>query len=274
MLGLSSSRQSASSSSLDWSQSASNSSSLSYGSSQSTSGGRSTQSIAFADLLAQLYGGATDAATKSIAEAPLFADEAQQLFSGGLGFLDRLQNVPGSDYLSARLTGPDAAAQAQIDTLREESGRLFNEQLMPGITSRGVSTGTLGGSRQRVAVGQAAGEVGRGFTSGVAQILANSQSARDSIAATLGGQSITAAGVGLSGIPNILSASQAGANANLSPYMALADILGGPTVLTESTQSAQATSEDIATAISNAYSQSFGTSQSTSKGKSVGLSFG
>jgi hypothetical protein len=278
MLGLSSSRQSSSSfsSSLDVSQSAANSDSLSYGSSQSTSGGRSTQTIAFADLLAQLYGGATDATMSAVAEAPLFADEAAQLFKGGAGFLDRLQNVPGADYLAGRLTGPDAAAQAQIDALRAESGRLFNEELMPGITSRGIATGTLGGSRQGVAIGRAAGEVGRGFSGGVAQILANSQAARDAIASTLGGQSVAAAGTAFAGIPSLLNASQAGANAGLSPYAALADILGGPTVLTESSQQSQATSEDLATAISRAYSSSYGTSSSssTSKGKSVGLSFG
>lgn len=271
--GLSGSKQSSQSqsSSLDYSSSLANSSSLSQGASQSTSFGR--QNIAFEDILRRLYGGATDAATAAVAEAPLFAGEARQLFTGGLSFLDRLQNVPGSDYLASRVTGSDAAAEAQIGVLGSNLGRFFNEQLMPGITGRGVATGTLGGSRQGVAIGRAAGEVANSYSSGVAAILASSQAARDAAAGTLGAQSISASGAGLSSLPSLLGLSQAGANAGLSPYLTLSQIIGGPTVLGES--GSQSTSSDMATAISQAISSSFGTSQSTStsKGRSFGFSF-
>lgn len=289
MFGFSSSKQSSQSqatsqaSSLDIAQSRSASESLSRGSSLATSAGQSTsvQSIAFEDLLRSLYGSATDATAAQVAKAPLFEGEAQQLFTGGLSFLDQLQTLPGDDYLTSRITGPDQAAQAQIGALGDELGTFFNEQLLPGITSRGVSTGTLGGSRQGVSIGRAAGQVGKSFTSGVAQILANSQAARDTAALGFNAQKIGAASAGLNALPGVLGLAGAGFNAGTSPYLALSQILGSPTVLTQgqSTQASQSSSEQIATAISEALAQSFGTSQSSSqqtsssKGKSFGFSF-
>lgn len=269
MFSFGSSKQSSQSqsSSLDYGMSSSSSSSL--GSSQATAG--SSQRIAFEDIIRQLYGGAADATSQAVAEAPLFADEAKQLFTGGLGFLDKLQKVPGSDYLASRLTGPDAAAEAQIGVLGDRLGKFFNEQLMPGITQRGVATGTLGGSRQSVSIGKAAGQVSDSYSSGVASILASSQAARDAAAATLGSQSIGAAGTGLSALPGVLGLSNAGLNAGLSPYMALSQIIGGPTVLTDS--SSQSSSQDIAEAISQAMSYGQSQSSSSSKGKSFNFGF-
>jgi len=262
-------------SSLDTATSRSDSASLSRGAAQSTT----QQSIAFEDIVRSLFGNATDAAAAQAANAGLFQDEAAQLFTGGLGFLDKLQRPAGSDYLESRVAGPDAAASSQIAALLESSGRLFNEQLMPAITSRGVSTGTLGGSRQSVSIGKAAGAVGQNFNSGVAQILANSQAARDAAAGTLSANSVNAAGTGLNALPSLLGLAGAGFNAGLSPYLQLSQILGSPTVLTQG----QSTSDQVASAISQALSESFGTSQSesqsssysqgTSKGKSLGFSF-
>jgi hypothetical protein len=271
--GFSSSKQSSQSQSSSLDYGISRSSSLSSGTSQATGQSGSTQRIAFEDIIRNLYGGAADATSQAVAEAPLFAGEAQQLFTGGLGFLERLQNVPGSDYLQSRIMGSDTAAAANIDVLGANLGKFFNEQLMPAITSRGVSTGTLGGSRQGVAIGRAAGEVGSQFSTGVASILASSQAARDAAAGTLGSQSIAATGTGLAALPSILGLAGAGANAGLTPYLALSQIIGGPTVLTESQSQSQSSSQDLAQAISNALS--YGTSQSTasSKGKSLGFSF-
>lgn len=243
----------------------SHSESLSSGSSQSQSFSR--ESLAFEDLLRGLYGSASDAAMQQVADVPLFQDEAQQLFTGGLGFLDQLQALPGDDYLASRLNGPDAAAQAQIDTLGNDLGRFFNEQLMPGITSRGVSTGTLGGDRQAVSIGKAAGEVGGRFSTGVAQILANSQAARDSLALGANQSKIGAAAAGLGALPSVLGLANAGLNAGLNPYLSLSQIIA-PTVLGES--GAQASSVDISRALSDSYE----TSQSSSKGKSFNFGIG
>jgi len=255
------SEQQSTASALDVALSRSNSASLSQGTSQSTS----TQSLAFEDLLRSLYGGATDAATAQVAKAGLFENEANQLFTGGIGFLDQLQKLPGEDYQAGRLSGPDEAANAQIDVLGSSLGKFFNEQLMPGITSRGVSTGTLGGSRQGVAIGRAAGEVGQSYSQGVAQILSNSQAARDAIAGNLNTQKVGAASAGLGALPGVLGLAGAGFNAGLNPYLALSQIIGGPTVLTQQ----QSTSDQVAQAISDALSQSVGvsSSQSTARGQ-------
>jgi hypothetical protein len=280
MFSFGASRQHSSSqaSSLDVAESRSNSESLSRGTSQATSAGSSfgTQRIAFEDLLRSFYGNATDAVASQAANAPLFADEAQQLFTGGLGFLDQLQALPGDDYLNSRISGEDQAAQGQIDVLGENLGRFFDERLMPAITSRGVSTGTLGGSRQWVSIGRAAGEVGQSFTSGVSSILSNSQAARDALAMGMNTNALGAASAGLNALPGVLGLAGAGFNAGVSPYLSLSQILGSPTVLSESGSStqAQSSSEDIAAAISEALSQSFGTSQSTSSSKGKSFNFG
>lgn len=274
MFGLSSSRQSSQSTSTDFGIQGAFSESGSQGFAQSTSGAQSTQGIAFADLFSQLYGGASGAAAQASRNVPIFQGEAAQLFSGGVDFLSQLQGNPATDYLASRVTGPDSAAQAQLGALGQGLGDFFKEQLLPGITGGGVSTGTLGGARQGVNIAQAAKGVAGQFTQGAASILASSQAQRDAAAGTLGAQTIQGAATGLGALPGLLGLSQAGANASLNPYLALSQILGGPTVLTQSQAGSQSSSQDIARALSESFGLSYGTSQSTSKGKSVGVSFG
>lgn len=275
MFGLSGSKQSSQASSLDFGITGSESESFSQGASQSTGFGRTTQSIAFEDLFRSLFSGATGAAAKVAEAAPTFQGEAAQLFSGGMQFLDTLQQGDAAtDYLGSRITGPDQAAQAQLGVLGTELGEFFNEQLLPGITSRGVASGTFGGSRGGVAVDRAARGVASTFSRGAADILGRSQAGRDAAASTLGTLNTERARTGLASLPSILSLSQAGMGAALSPYTALSQILGGPTVLSESVSGQQATSFDLAQALSQSFGLNYGTSQSTSTGKSFGLSVG
>lgn len=291
MFGISGSKQSSSStsqsqstaSSFDFGLSGSESLSLSEGASQSTGFGRTTQSLAFEDLFRSLFTGASGAAAKVAEAAPIFQGEAAQLFRGGLRFLDTLQEEDAATgYLESRLTGPDQAAEAQLGALGSELGDFFNEQLLPGITSRGVAGGTFGGSRTGVAVDRAAKGVASTFSRGAADILSRSQAGRDAAASTLGGLRTQRAATGLSALPSLLAIPGASMNAALSPYTALASILGGPTVLSESVSGQQATSYDLARALSESFgiqvggseSQSTSSSTSTSKGKSFGLSVG
>jgi hypothetical protein len=275
MFGLSSSKQSSQSSSLDFGVTGSFAESGSQGFSQATSGGRSTQNIAFADVFSRLFGGAEGAAAAASGMVPTFQGEAAQLFSGGINFLSQLQGGgPEADYLAERVSGPDTAAQAQIDALGGELGDFFNEQLLPGITGGGVATGTLGGSRQGVNTALAAKQVANQFVRGSASILGASQAQRDAIATTMAGNRTASAGAGLAALPGLLGLSSAGANASLSPYLALAQILGGPTVLTASQQFGQSTSADVARSLSESFGFNYGTSQSSSKGRSFGLSVG
>ena len=254
----------------------STSESSSRGTSQATSGGYqgSTQEVAFGDYFASLFGGASNAAVDSVANAPLFAEESAQLFSGGAKFLDTLQNLPGMQYMKERISGFDQAAENQISVLGDKLGKFFDEKLMPGITGRGVSTGTLGGSRGAVATGTAAGGVSDAYSAGVASILSSSQAQKDALAGTANQNAVGAAGTGLASLPALQGVSSAGANAAMNPYLMLAQILGPQNNLTTSygEQAAQSSSEDVAEAISRAISESQGTSVST--GQSGGFNFG
>lgn len=254
------------------SSSASLGSSFSEGSSQSSGQAGSSQSIAFEELFRSLYGDAFKGAAAVSANTGILQGEAAQLFSGGTKFLDMLSGGPANDYLDARLTGPDAAAGAQLNALSSSLGDFFNEQLLPGIKGRGIAAGTYGGARTDVAESLAAKQVAGQFSQGAASILANSQAQRDAAAATRGTQQIQSASAGLTALPSLFQLAQGGANAALSPYLALAQILGGPTTLTQSQSSQSASSADIARAISESFSSSYG--QSTASGKSFNFGFG
>lgn len=244
-------------------------------SSVSDSLGRSSadQRVAFEDLFAQLYGGASSAAAGI--DTGAIGGAAKQLFSGGLSFLQTLQANPGAEALAAR-AGDTTARDAQLDVLKTGLGDLFNEQLMPGVTSLGVSTGTLGGSRDAVARAQAAKAVAGQYATGAAQILASDQAGRDAAAGKLGDLTVAGAGTGLSALDSIYGLAQGGELAGLSPYQALAQILGGPTVLgsSQSTDVAHALASSFGEQGSQSYGFDFGTSSSSSSSKSKAFQFG
>jgi len=215
---------------------------------------QSTQSVFGADLFQQLYGDAMGATGKIAANLPTYQGDAATLFSGGTGFLDQLAGGDaGSNYLTDRLGGDNSILNAQIGGLSSDLSKFYNEQLLPGITSDSIMSGTLGGGRQGVAQGAAAGEVARQFSQGVTQLRSSDQQQRDAAAGVLTGSRNTAAGIGLNALPNVLGLSQAGLSSDILPQQLLAQILGNPTTLT----------------------QSFGQSSasSTSKGKSAGFNF-
>lgn len=226
------------------------STSLSQGGSQSSS----QQTVAFEDLFKSLYGGASAAAAG--ADTGAISTQAKQLFTSGTGFLDSLSSV-----------GSDAGTSAQLDVLKSQLGDFFNEQVLPGITREGVSTGTFGGSRDAIAKELAAKSVAGQFSTGAAQILGQQNQ-----------EKIGAAGTGLSALQSLLNIGSSEQFAGLQPYQILAQIMGGPTVLGSSV----ASSEELASQLSNSFgtqgSQSYGydfnrgSSQST--GNSSGFSIG
>lgn len=240
--------------------------------STSTSSGASstTQGLAFEDLFKQLYGGAGAAAAG--VDTGAIAGAAKQLFSGGVDFLGQLQGGAGTDYLASRVTGPDEAANAELGALKTSLGDFFSEQLVPGITSEGVSTGTLGGSRDAIARAQAAKAVAGQFSQGAAQILSGSQAQRDQAATQLAGIQGQNAATGLSALSSLYGLAQGGAYAGLSPYEALAQIMGGPTVLStsQSNEISQALSDSFGQQGSQSYGFNFGTGSSESTGSSKG----
>lgn len=221
------------------------------------------QRIAFEQLFRELYGGA-GAASAGVDTAGV-SGAARQLFSGGLGFLQQLQGNPGAELLAAR-AGDTSARDAQLEVLRSGLGDFFNEQLMPGITSTGVATGTLGGSRDAVARAQAAKAVAGQYSTGAASILASDQAQRDSAAGKLGDLTLGGAATGLTALDSLFGLAQGGELAGLAPYQALAAIMGGPTVLgsSQSTDVARAISESFGQQGSQSYGFDFGTARSRS----------
>jgi len=237
--------------------------------STSTSAGQSSseQNVFLADLLKEVYGGAAGAAagvdTGGVSAA------SKQLFSGGLGFLDQLNNNPGAAALAGRVGGDTTARDAQLETLKTQLGDLFNEKLAPGITSRGVASGTLGGSRDAVELAAASKAVAGQFATGASSIISSDQAARDAAAGKLADTTVAGAGTGLSALQSLLGIQQGGANAGLQPYQILSSIIGGPTVLgsSQSSQLSEALSSSFGEQGSTSYGFTSGTAQSTGHGE-------
>ena len=246
------------------SQSATDSASASFGTSQQ--GSQASQDVAFKDLFAKLYGGAS-AAAGGLSGAPI-KSAADMLFSGGTRFLDELGGGPGADYLQSRVNGESPVLQEQISALGDDLGAFFRDELNPAITSQAVGGGALGGGRQGVAQGMATREVGSQFAKGATALRAADVSARDAAARDLISLKTNAAGVGLGALPGMLGIASQGALADLAPFQALAGVLGGPTVVGQSSSFGTSDSGSVAKSVSDSYSQS------TSKGKSKSGSIG
>lgn len=198
-------------------------------------------------------------------------ERANQLFGSGMSFLSELQTMSGSngaggtatDYLSGRISGANPLLDQNIGALGEDIGKFFNEQLLPGIRGDAIAAGTLGGGRSDVLTGQATEASLREFQRGATALRTADLAARDAAAGQLGqlslgsaGLNLQAAGAGLSALPGVLGIADLGANASLSPYLALAQILGDPTVLNsaQSTSSSKSKSNSYSLATSGNFS--------------------
>lgn len=253
----------------------------SQGTASSISGGASTaassQEVFMADLFSQLYGGAAGAAG-GISTAGI-TDAANQLFNQGSGFLTSLMGqAAGTDtagqYMTDRVTGDDGVLNEQIAALEADIGRLFSEQLMPGITSQAVGGGQLGGGRQGVAEGMAMREAASQFTQGATQLRAADQAARDATAANLAQIQGQAAVSGIAALPGLFGLQEAGAMATMSPYMSLAQIMGSPTTLSDSLAQSWQFGQGSSQQSSFGEAASFSTAQSKSRSNALNMSVG
>jgi len=242
----------------------------SSGVSDSISQSQSGQTIAFQDLFRQLFGGANAAA--SAVNASGLSNTASQLFNGGTNFLQGLTQNAGTAALQARI-GDTSARDAQLGALKTNLGDFFNEQVIPGINSQGISTGTFGGSRDAVAQSMAAKAVGGQFAQGAASIIGSDQAQRDQAAAQLGQLNIQGGQAGLGSLSSLYGLAQGGATAGLVPYQLLSQIMGGPTVLGQSSSSsiAKAISDSFNNQGSQSYGFDFGASSSLSHGQGSGM---
>ncbi len=237
---------------------------------RSGSVGTSRQSVAFEDVFARLFGGAEGAAGNL--DSSILTDAANQLFAGGTGFLESLGGDTGTAFLESRLAGQGEILDEQIGLLQEDVGRLFNEELLPGIESEAVAGGTLGGGRQGVAQGAAIREAASAFTRGASQLRSDDLKMRDAAAGTLAANNIASAQTGIAGLPQLLALAQAEMMGDMEPMRALAGILGPMQILTQGDSSSFgeqfATAEDFA----RAFSESFGRSDSSQRSQSQATS--
>ncbi len=232
--------------------------------------GESRQRIAFEDVFARLYNGAELAAANL--DPSMLTQASNDLFSSGLDFIGQLGGDAGTEFLQNRLAAGDQLADQQIAALQSDVGRLFSEELNPAITSEAVAGGQLGGGRQGVAQGVAAGRVADVFAQGAADIRARNQAQLDELAAGVAARNLQGAQTGLAGGQGLMNLAQMGFGAGFQPVERLAAILGGPTTLTDATNVSRGFSGSDAVDFARAFSESFGESASRSRGGSQSTS--
>lgn len=241
-----------------------------FGKSGSVSGGasQSQSRIAFEDIFSQFFGDSASAAAGI--NTGKISDAANFLFSGGTSFLEGLGGDAGSKFLTDRISGIDEIANQQVDQLGADLERFLGENVSRGITAGGVQAGTLGGGRGEVQKGIAERGAAEAFIEGATNIRANSRAEQDAIAQFLSGQAGTNAQIGFQALPGLFELSQGGALAGMTPFMMLSEILGGPTVLTdsESSQFGESFGLDIGAQASTGRAGSQSTSSSRGSTKS------
>jgi hypothetical protein len=157
--------------------------------------------------------------------------------------------------------------EAQISGLQQDAGRMFREELLPGIGSGASMAGQRGSSRQGIAEGLAAGRTADAFLQGANDLRFQTYGQQQQAAGQLMGmQGLANQAQGMAG--NMYGSygalanqnAQTGMQSQMMPFQIGASIIGQPATLQSSL------SEDFATA------------QSKSKGKggssSLNLGFG
>lgn len=212
------------------------------GGSTSSSQSSSSQSVFAANLFQQLFSGATNVAgqidTTGLTEA------ANELFTGGTGFLGGLQDISaGTDvsgeFLSGVVSGEGGLVDENIAALGQDLSQFFGEELLPQISATAIGGGQLGGGRQGVAQGKAIEAVGREFTRGSLGIRNAELRRRQDAAQQLSAQRLSASQAGLTGVQQQFDLANAATLTPFSPFLTLAQILGDPTTLTESQASSK-----------------------------------
>lgn len=246
------------------------------------SGSQTSQRVAFEDVFADLFAGASDAAGGI--DTGNLAGAANLLFTSGGDIIDSLQDGgAGADFISNRLAD-DGLVDEQIGLLGDDLARFLAEDVNPAITSGGVVASTLGGSRGEVQRGIETGRAAEAFARGAADIRMADQAQRDNLATSLmtseAGRNATA----LDGLGEVFGLAEAGAMADLSPFAALANVLGPQLALTESSSFGAGESVDFSEALADAFgfnidqttgrAGSMSRSSSRSSGRSARFGFG
>lgn len=131
-----------------------------------------------------------------------------QLLTGGMGMAGNLAMLgqAGNPF-----------AMAQVGQLGSELGNIFQRNVLPGISSQFQLAGGLGGDRQALAIGEAAGRLGEQFRGGATDILGRS--------------SELALGANQAGLGSLGGLFGLGNAAMFGSLPGLSSLIGGPTVL-------------------------------------------
>lgn len=253
----------------------SESGSVAGGVSRSADQSTSSQSVAFEDVFARLFGGAEGVAGNL--DTSLLTEASNQLFAGGVDFLEGIGGDAGSAFLEDRLAGRNDVLEGQLGLLQSDIGDMFREELLPAITSEAVGGGQLGGGRQGVAQAGAVDAAAEAFTRGATELRTADQAQRDAIATGMADRSLEGTQTGLASLTGLLDLTRGGIDAQTLPMEFLAGILGDQSILGESQSSGFSSAEDFARAFSQAFdrsgSQSTSRTDSSSSSRSIGLSF-
>lgn len=238
--------------------------SRSGGRSVDRSGSRSSQSVAFEDVFANLFGDASAAAggvnTGNITAA------ANMLFAGGQDIITQLQDGgTGAAFLESQISGADQIADAQVDQLGDDLQRFLAEDVRGTLTQAGVSTNTLGGSRGEVQAGIAERGASEAFIRGATDIRDRSRNRTSSLATALMQSESERSSTALAALPQMFGLMESGQMASLSPMMALSQILGPQIALTESESFGMGESSQFSEALAEALGINLGMNQTTGR---------
>jgi hypothetical protein len=211
--------------------------SLSGSKSSSSSSSSSVQDVFEANAFQKLFGQASNVAGGI--DTSQLTSQANALFQGGQGFLENLESLSsgtdeGSQFLKSAIAGNDDLVNQNIQSLGEDLGAFFNEQLLPGITSSAVGSGQLGGGRQGIAQGAAVDSTAEQFRRGSLDIRNNAFKDRIDASRTLQTSVRDASTAGLAGSQTQFDLANAATLSPFSPFLTLANILGDKTTLTQS----------------------------------------
>jgi hypothetical protein len=168
-----------------------------------------------AGALAGMFGQATNLANQQQGQVPAAArTQGARVQPAAQSGLDQMRQFANPN---------SALVQRQTADLADTVGTEFNRTIMPGLNSAAGLGGNIGGSRDALARGVAAGDAARAISTGATDFFSHAFDMAGNAAAQLPGM---AAGVYNLGMQPFQSA--------WAPLSSLAGILGGPTVLNRS----------------------------------------
>jgi hypothetical protein len=215
-------------------------SSDSYGYSQSLAQSlqRSQSSVwgGQAGALQDLYGRATNLADQQQGQV---SNAANQAVRQGMPLYDQasdtLSKLAGGGGPLARYATPNnALAKQQLSQMSQQIGQNFSREILPGIRTDAGAVGGMGGSREQIAKGLAAGgaadAIARAGTDLYAQQYQTGAAAAEALSGQRQGAAAALPGIATSAYQLAMSPFQAA----WSPISSLASAIGGPTLVSQS----------------------------------------